>query len=221
MAIKFNIECDTLDEFVFLTGGMVGAPAPVAVVQRDIAAPAPVEETAPAPAEETAPAPAEEAAPAPADEEALEAPEAVVARLTFKPAKTVTIDGATAHAGNEVIVKGTGEVGVIHTPYRGRAVIEFEDGRGEEFSSSDLEMAAQGDTPPVETPASGQTVNGAAPVEINEAALRDAARKVVQSKGSAETMRIIGETGGGALKVSEVQPQFAEAVYTALMEAAG
>lgn len=70
----------------------------------------------------------------------------------FKRAKTATImDGVQAKPEDEVITD-TGETGVIMAVYRGRAVVEFEDGTAAEFKAAELKAAPQDDEPPAEQP---------------------------------------------------------------------
>ena len=74
--------------------------------------------------------------------------EMVRAGLSMKPTKAVTLaDGAAATPGDEVL-NGAGELGVIHTTFRGNALVEFEDGSAELIKSGELTLAAQNDEDP-------------------------------------------------------------------------
>lgn len=92
--------------------------------------------------------------PTPADTGEPSEADLIIASLDeqFKRAKTATImDGVQAKPEDEVIIP-EGETGVIVAVYRGRAVVEFEDGTAAEFKAAELKAAPQGDEPPAEQP---------------------------------------------------------------------
>lgn len=68
----------------------------------------------------------------------------------FKRAKTATLaDKERGIEGDEVLLTD-GRKGIIHACFRGRCVVEFEDGSAEEVASPMLRLVPEEDTPPVE-----------------------------------------------------------------------
>lgn len=77
---------------------------------------------------------------------------ALIAKLdsSFKRAKTVTLKGGAQGKEGDYVTTEAGEEGVIEAVYRGRAVVSFEDGTGDEYGSSTLTLVPADDNKPAE-----------------------------------------------------------------------
>ena len=113
----------------------------------------------PAPSE---PAPAEQEAPATAPSEPANdgnLANALIAKLDqqFARAKTVTLKGGAQGKEGLYVTTEDGNEGLIVAVYRGRAVVEFEDGSASEIGASTLTLVVEGDAEPEEPEAPAPT----------------------------------------------------------------
>lgn len=150
----------------------------------------------------------------------------VIANMSSKPTKTVTLADGVQGTESDEVETPDGEIGVISACYRGKAAVEFEDGTGEIYTGSDLRMRAEPDDAPAEPDDAPAEKAAEDPLEddepqeeITRAQLLDTARQAVDVIGSEGVYKkLIDITGFG--KIKDIPPDQYRAAYAALKQAA-
>lgn len=127
---------------------------------------------------------------------------ALIRSMKLKRAQTVTLaEGAKGKDGDEVMLE-SGESGVIAACYRGKVIVQFEDGSGEVVDATTVTLIPQEDEEPAKaapvTNGHDTTSTAAATISEDKAnALKTKANGLIQNKKATppEVFKLLGEYG--------------------------
>lgn len=143
--------------------------------------------------------------------------EALIEGMALKRAQTTTLaEGAKGKDGDYVMTE-SGEEGIIAACYRGKAILEFEDGSAEVYDAPSLTLVPSEESGDEETEAAGIGDDAGSVIDATKAnVLKDKANELVGSKKASpdEVFKLLG--GYGAAKFTELPAHAFEAMSKAL-----